>query len=156
MTTHRLKAWPAYFGAVMDGRKPFEARRVDPARTFLVGDTVHLVETTEVGDLTGRTLTRRITYVLMDFIPGWVILGLADPVFRTGAHSLADRLDGYGQGPAANGNTWVPASLIRETAFELRELAKDLSRLRDATNPPAKPEPPPLLTLRDYGPDDWP
>lgn len=154
MTTHRLKAWPAYFQAVLDGRKPFEARKVDPVRTFLVGDAIHLVETTEVGDLTGRTLDRRITYVLVDFVPGWVILGLADPRFWTGNHSLADRLDDIGR--AGGDLVTAPASLLREAAFELREQAKDLARQRAATNPPAKPEPPALRTLRDFGPDDWP
>lgn len=149
MTTHHLKTWPMYFQAVLDGRKPFEVRRHDSARTFLIGDLVRLVETTEVGDLTGRTLDRRVTYVLVDFIPGWVVLGLADALFWTGNHSLATRLDDFGQTGAKL--VQVPAELLREVAFELRELSKALGRQRAATKPPAKPDPPALRTVRDDG-----
>lgn len=37
---HRLKTWPVYWGAVHDGRKPFEVRRAD--RDFREGDLLLL------------------------------------------------------------------------------------------------------------------
>lgn len=57
------KAWPAYFQAILDGRKTFDLRLAD----FAVepGDTLHLREwDPETEGYTGRELTRQVGYVL--------------------------------------------------------------------------------------------
>jgi hypothetical protein len=64
---HHLNIWPAYFEAVKDGSKTFEARVND--RGFQRGDTVKLREfivgTPEiVGGYTQRELDFEIGYVL--------------------------------------------------------------------------------------------
>lgn len=75
---YELKCWPAYFAAILDGRKTFEFRFND--RGFSEGDTILLREYdpnrelrhdhsgagphTHPGDYTGRSLTARIGYVL--------------------------------------------------------------------------------------------
>lgn len=78
MTTHKLKTWPATFGALLSGHKTFEFRVDD--RGFAVGDTVVLEEwDPTVGAYTGRHTTRKITYVLReDFgVPeGYAVLAL--------------------------------------------------------------------------------
>ena len=82
---HRLKTWKQYFDASFAGEKPFELRRND--RGFQKGDTVELVEVEdEYGGAvrpgshfnaieTGRTLRRRITYVLShpEIAPGYAL-----------------------------------------------------------------------------------
>lgn len=78
-TVHRLKTWEQYFGAVVDGAKPFEVRRDD--RGFQRGDRVQLVETSQrYSTPTGREAEYEITYVLtggqLGIEPGYVVLGL--------------------------------------------------------------------------------
>ena len=58
---HKLKIIPVYFYAVSDGRKTFEIRD-NRDRGFQSGDIVELHEW-EDGKYTGRTITRKITYV---------------------------------------------------------------------------------------------
>ncbi|MNS79687.1 hypothetical protein D3C72_1133480 [compost metagenome] len=77
---HRLKTWPAYFEAVVDGRKPFELRRDD--RDFQVGDVLHLYEfDPEANRHTGRKHRAAVGYLIrgpqFGIEAGWVALGLA-------------------------------------------------------------------------------
>lgn len=69
MTTHELKCWPEFFQAIVDGRKPFDARKND--RDFKSGDEIILKEFAPTGpaaqhrgDYTGRQIIVVITYVL--------------------------------------------------------------------------------------------
>ena len=77
---HRLKTWIPYFGAVLDGSKPFEVRRHD--RGFKVGDRLRLVEVLPDAGLppTGREAEAVITYAMgggqFGIKPGYVVLGL--------------------------------------------------------------------------------
>jgi hypothetical protein len=84
IVVHRLKMHAAYFGAVVEGVKPFDVRRDD--RGFQRGDYVLLVETAQLLDgsawqPTGREAQYEITYVLtggqFGIEPGYVVLGLA-------------------------------------------------------------------------------
>lgn len=60
---HVLKTHPPYFDQVLWGLKTFEVRVND--RDFKSGDILVLREyDPETGELTGRTLTRRVIYVL--------------------------------------------------------------------------------------------
>lgn len=82
--THSLKCWPSYFEDVRSGRKPFEVRKDDRDPMFREGDWLVLNEFNPTGDgfYTGRSFTRRVTYVL----PGdqfgiekdYVVMGLAN------------------------------------------------------------------------------
>lgn len=83
---HRLKTWPEPFSAVLSGRKTFEWRKDD--RDFNEGDWLILEEwfpnrNEESGRYTGRTVTRRIGYVLRGSgfgVPaGWAVLSLLAP-----------------------------------------------------------------------------
>jgi hypothetical protein len=75
-----LKTWPEYWISVESGAKNFEVRRND--RSFQPGDTLWLREwNPDAQDYTGRSVTRRIDYVLRDaerfgVQPGFVVLGL--------------------------------------------------------------------------------
>lgn len=59
--THKLKTWPRYFSAVLDGSKTFEMRIND--REYKIGDFLHLVEWSEGGGYTGRELFKVVTYI---------------------------------------------------------------------------------------------
>lgn len=75
MTTHDLKIWPEFFGAVASGEKTAEIRRND--RGFEVGDILLLHEwepTTE--KYTGRVCRRRVSHVLH----GMGIVGVIAPL----------------------------------------------------------------------------
>lgn len=74
MTTHELKTWPEYFGAITDGTKTFEIRLND--RDFQPGDTLILREfdpkkvsvdphtqCESPGGYTGQVLYRRVGYI---------------------------------------------------------------------------------------------
>ncbi|MEH2508650.1 hypothetical protein V1291_000004 [Nitrobacteraceae bacterium AZCC 1564] len=85
-TVHELKCTPQYFRALESGVKPFEIRRDD--RSFQRGDILQLNEwdynrsPVESMKYTGRSLIRRITYILTNhdgLAPGFVILGLEAP-----------------------------------------------------------------------------
>lgn len=61
--THVLKCWPEFFGALLNGSKTFEVRKND--RGFKTGDELELHEFIPFsGTFTGRSLTRRVTYIL--------------------------------------------------------------------------------------------
>ena len=82
MSLHVLKTWPEYFAALLDGSKTFEVRRYD--RPFEVGDTLALEEYDPARSIwTGRTLTRRVTYVMtggkFGVEDGFVVMGLTSP-----------------------------------------------------------------------------
>lgn len=60
---HELKTWKAYFQLMVSGVKPFELRKND--RGFLAGHELLLREyDKDKESYTGRTLHRKITYVL--------------------------------------------------------------------------------------------
>jgi uncharacterized protein DUF3850 len=62
---HRLKTWPDFFESVESGEKTFEVRSIAD-RSFEVADRLLLVEyDPELGVETGRTLRRRVSYVLV-------------------------------------------------------------------------------------------
>jgi len=78
---HPLKTVRKYWTAVKDGRKPFEVRLND--RNYTRGDIVVLREYDDFADVfTGRSLTRKITYVLrgpeLGIAEGWCVFGLAE------------------------------------------------------------------------------
>lgn len=79
-TVHDLKTWPAYWPALESGAKTFEIRRND--RGFQPGDTLNLREWDPDTELySGRTLQRRVNYVLRDaeqfgLQSGYTILGM--------------------------------------------------------------------------------
>ena len=87
MTVHKLKTWPWFFQATIEGRKLFELRRND--REFRVGDFVELVEyaPTHEPPETGRRAKFRITFLLnranepgkTGIAPGFVVFGI-EPV----------------------------------------------------------------------------
>lgn len=73
---HSLKVWPAYYEAIIDGRKAFEIRN-NSDRGFQAGDIVTLRETLDKGiGFSGRELKVEITYVT-NFAQkeGWVVFG---------------------------------------------------------------------------------
>jgi len=60
---HKLKIWPLYFVAMLEGKKSFELRRND--RNFKVGDYLILEEwEPSTKQFTGACLTRRVDYIL--------------------------------------------------------------------------------------------
>lgn len=82
MSTHELKTWPQFFARIVDGSKAFELRKAD--RDFQEGDTLVLREySPDSWTYTGRSESRRITYVLRDdgpsfgLAPGYCILGIS-------------------------------------------------------------------------------
>jgi hypothetical protein len=75
---HVLKTWPAFYRAVVDGRKTFEIRLND--RGYKVGDVLVLAEfDPEKQILTMECFAVRITY-MTDFVvglhPGYVAMGI--------------------------------------------------------------------------------
>lgn len=83
MKTHTLKIWPAYYRALVEKRKTFEARKND--RGFEVGDRLLLCEYDPEAKpprepYTGSSIMFDVTYVLDDpayCAPGVVIMGLS-------------------------------------------------------------------------------
>lgn len=60
---HVLKTWPPYFDRVLSGEKNFEVRVND--RDYKVGDILDLNEyDPDKHEFTGRSLGRRVTYIL--------------------------------------------------------------------------------------------
>lgn len=88
---HELKTWPAYFAALMDGRKTFELRRDD--QDFREGDDLRLREwSPDTHSYSGVEVRRQITYVLRHstvggLADGFVVLGLADPALLAAAEA---------------------------------------------------------------------
>ena len=68
---HRLKTYPEFYQAVIDGRKPFEIRFND--RNFMPGDNVILNEWKD-GEYTGRFCVTEIKDVfdISFLMPGYV------------------------------------------------------------------------------------
>ena len=75
---HDLKIEPAYFQAVLEGRKTFEVRYND--RGFNAGDTVKLIEWNPYyACYTGMKLVKRIGYVSsFSQKENWVVFSLLD------------------------------------------------------------------------------
>lgn len=60
---HKLKTLSQYFEQVLAGYKTFEIREND--RDFKVRDTLELLEIdNDTKEFTGRTITRKVTYIL--------------------------------------------------------------------------------------------
>lgn len=94
-TLHPLKTWPGFFEAILSGEKPFEIRRND--RDYQAGDVLELHETADLDPLafTGRTLRRRVTYVLLGpkfgLSEGFAAMGLAPLETNAVRDVLAER-----------------------------------------------------------------
>ena len=81
---HELKTWEEYFRLMESGEKPFELRKND--RGFLTGHELLLCEyNPRTQTYTGRTLRRKITYILQGseaemfgLKAGFCILGLGE------------------------------------------------------------------------------
>lgn len=134
---HELKTWPAYFAALMDGRKTFELRRDD--RGFREGDDLRLREwDPDTKAYSGVELRRRITYVLRHstvggLADGFVVLGLADPALlaaaEAGAQWKRERDDAMSASCRAYDETVAELARLRplaEAGERLREALKDL------------------------------
>lgn len=62
MATHKLKTWPVFFQAILEGRKKHEIRVND--RDYRAGDSLVLQEyEPEVGRYTGREIIVQVTYL---------------------------------------------------------------------------------------------
>lgn len=89
---HDVKLGATFFDDVKTGRKTFELRKND--RGYKEGDTIVLHEYKD-GATTGRTITKKIVYMLEDFTgleDGYCILGLGEA-----AETLREAAAGAGQ-----------------------------------------------------------
>lgn len=89
---HDVKLGTTFFDNVKTGRKTFELRKND--RGYKEGDTIVLHEYKD-GTTTGRTITKKIVYMLEDFTgleDGYCILGLGEAAetFQEAAAVAAD------------------------------------------------------------------
>lgn len=92
---HDVKLGTTFFDDVKTGRKTFELRKND--RGYKEGDTIVLHEYKD-GTTTGRTITKKIVYMLEDFTgleDGYCILGLAEAAetLQEAAAVAADYID---------------------------------------------------------------
>lgn len=92
---HDVKLGTTFFDDVKTGRKTFELRKND--RGYKEGDTIVLHEYKD-GTTTGRTITKKIVYMLEDFTgleDGYCILGLGEAAetLREAAAVAADYID---------------------------------------------------------------
>lgn len=92
---HDVKLGTTFFDNVKTGRKTFELRKND--RGYKEGDTIVLHEYKD-GTTTGRTITKKIVYMLEDFTgleDGYCILGLGEAAetFQEAAAVAADYID---------------------------------------------------------------
>lgn len=63
MATHKVKSWPAYFQAMLDGNKKHDMRNMKD-RDYRIGDTLRLQEYDPFeGKYTGREALFEITYI---------------------------------------------------------------------------------------------
>ncbi len=78
---HELKVLPEYFSELSCERKNFEIRRND--RNFHIGDYLNLYEWSKETGYTGKSIRRRIKYILSDskfgLKDGYVALALHVP-----------------------------------------------------------------------------
>lgn len=92
---HDVKLGTTFFDGVKTGRKTFELRKND--RGYKEGDTIVLHEYKD-GTTTGRTITKKIVYMLEDFTgleDGYCILGLGEAAetLQEAAAVAADYID---------------------------------------------------------------
>lgn len=92
---HDVKLGTTFFDDVKTGRKTFELRKND--RGYKEGDTIVLHEYKD-GTTTGRTITKKIVYMLEDFTgleDGYCILGLGEAAetLQEAAAAAADYID---------------------------------------------------------------
>lgn len=92
---HDVKLGTTFFDDVKTGRKTFELRKND--RGYKEGDTIVLHEYKD-GTTTGRTITKKIVYMLEDFMgleDGYCILGLGEAAetLQEAAAVAADYID---------------------------------------------------------------
>lgn len=117
---HFLKTWPVFFNALLDGSKTFEVRKND--RGFQVGDILALHEfVPATGGFTGRSLSRRVTYILegsgtlgtqFGLQVGYVIMGLAPSVLSGGDEQSTSPL------------SEKPSASVKATGQELTRVEK--------------------------------
>lgn len=63
MESHKLKSWPEFFEAILEGRKRHEIRRRDD-RDFRVGNILLLQEfNPNLNEYTGREIKVEVTYI---------------------------------------------------------------------------------------------
>jgi len=80
-TTHKLKTWPKFYGAVLSGAKRFEVRKND--RDFQVGDVLRLEEwDPETLQYTGAVMLKYVTCILhggqLGIRPGYCVMSIGD------------------------------------------------------------------------------
>jgi hypothetical protein len=93
MIEHELKSWPAFFQAIVDGRKNFEVRYDD--RGFQAGDTVRLREFDPELRPTGLSIPERC-YTGREITAhiGYVLHAIPHPIGH-GLHQAGHNLEGY-------------------------------------------------------------
>lgn len=117
---HRLKCWPQFYAKVRTNEKRYEIRKDD--RDFQVGDYLDLSEwdphhadfpgpgdAMVMGAHTGRSLMRRVSYLMRDFpglAPGYVLMSIA-PIEDAPAASGEARLEIAGEGVKAALRIWM-------------------------------------------------
>lgn len=92
---HYLKTWSPYWLAVERGDKTFEVRKND--RAFQAGDTLWLEyfdperDPSQYEGFSRKPLERLVTFVLpggqFGIEPGYVVMGITDPVTRPGGRT---------------------------------------------------------------------
>ena len=110
MPVHELKIWPEFFGAVVEGKKPFELRKND--RPYAVGDVLNMKEwDPTIPGFTGQSVTVTVCYV-----------------FKGGRCGLPDELCVLGIKPPAAANLLLESK--RNLTQKLARLVNRIDRAR--------------------------
>lgn len=136
---HDVKLGTTFFDDVKTGRKTFELRKND--RGYKEGDTIVLHEYKD-GTTTGRTITKKIVYMLEDFTgleDGYCILGLGEAAetLQEAAAVAADYIDNPVMDYGAQEEKDVQAKDdIKEMAQTFREAADILDEIAELDDKP--------------------